>query len=246
MSRHHEPPPPDGERYDMLSPMSGDRGLRERTAEEVLRLTGGDPFADVLDAAERHRLTHGDACGLYPAGPLVMRLAATLARAAGAKTILDLGTGFGYSALWLASVAAPGAKVIGIDRFPEHVQAATRMAEDHRLADRCSFVAGDVGAVLSSFEAPVDFIHDDAWFAAEPPHLEAAVALLRVGGTLTMPNWFLLEDAVTGSPRRDWSAFAGSDWARDVRAFAHRLGNDERLLVKLSVTPPLGIAVRVA
>jgi len=65
----------------------------------LLALHDGDPFAHVIVAANEHRRKHAPACGLYPAGPHVMRLAATLARASGAQRVLDLGTGFGYSAL---------------------------------------------------------------------------------------------------------------------------------------------------
>ena len=63
-------------------------------------------------------------------------------------------------------------------------------------------------------------------------------------GTITMPNWFLLEDAVTGRPRRDWADLAGPGWQDRVRAYAQRLTDDPRLMVTWSISPPLGIAVR--
>jgi predicted O-methyltransferase YrrM len=218
---------------------------RARIADSILALHGGDPYAAVIREAEVHRESHGTACGLYPAGPHVMRLAATLVRASGSTRILDLGAGFGYSSFWLARAAGPHARLEAIDRFPEHVARARAFAAEFGLSDRIAFEAGDVAEVLARRDGPYDFIHDDAWFAATPPHYERVVALLRPGGTLSMPNWFLLEDALRGTPRRDWSEFAGPTWTTDTLAYAEKLSRDPRIEVSWSLDPPLGIAVRL-
>ena len=215
-----------------------DWSTRARVQEHLLALSGGDPFEEVIRAAEAHRESHGEVCGLYPAGPAVMRLAALLVHAARPRRLLDLGAGFGYSSLWLARAAGPEARVTAIDRFPEHVARATGFAHAFGLAERLAFVAGDVAEVLATLDGPFDFVHDDAWFAVAPPHFERVVALLRPGGTLTMPNWFLLEDALSGAPRRDWSEFAGPTWATDTLAYAERLAADSRLDVTWAVSPP--------
>jgi hypothetical protein len=55
------------------------------------------------------------------------------------------------------------------------------------------------------------------------------VELLRPGGLLLLANFFLLEDAISGEPREDWSRFAGPDWAKNVRAYAEMLAADKRL-----------------
>src|SRR5262245_46566824 len=73
--------------------MTEEFARRQAVVNELVRLTGGDPFATVLAAAEKHRDDHGSGCGLFPAGPAVMRLAAAVIRASGARRILDLGAG---------------------------------------------------------------------------------------------------------------------------------------------------------
>jgi predicted O-methyltransferase YrrM len=221
-----------------------DSDERTRVQAHLLDLHGGDPFAHVAAAAEAHRPGHGPACGLYPAGPHVMRLVASVVRAARARRLLDLGAGYGYSTLWLADAGGPDAHVDAVDRFPEHVDAARRFAADAGLAARTRFVAGDVVSALGELDGPYDLVHDDAWFASEPPYRERLLALVRPGGVVTMPNWFLLEDAITGRPRRDWSEFAGDGWQAATRAHAERLARDPRLHVTWSVSPPLAIAVR--
>jgi predicted O-methyltransferase YrrM len=54
-----------------------------------------------------------------------------------------------------------------------------------------------------------DFVHDDSWFAAQPAYFDRVVELLTPGGLLTMPNWFLLTDAIAGRRHRRWARFAG-------------------------------------
>ncbi|HEU4760518.1 MAG TPA: hypothetical protein VFT91_11145, partial [Dehalococcoidia bacterium] len=64
---------------------------RERLFDYLLRLYGGDPFAQVREASNTHREAHGGVdpallqeCGVYPSDPQKMRLIGTIARAAGA------------------------------------------------------------------------------------------------------------------------------------------------------------------
>jgi hypothetical protein len=103
-----------------------------------------------------------------------------------------------------------------------------------RLAD---LAGGDLFQEVAS--------HDDAWFAKTPDHLEPMIRLLRPGGVLTMANWFLLVDAMTGQPRNDWSAFAGDGWAQDTLEYAQLLAARRDLRVNWIITPPLGIAVKL-
>ena len=214
--------------------------------DRLLDLYGGDPFERIIREAEVHRKSHGSLCGLFPAGPHVMRLAATVARASQPRRILDLGTGFGYSAMWLASASDETCTVEAIDLFPEHVSRAESFAKESGLSQRIKFSVGEVSEVLPGLMGPYDLIHDDAWFAAEPPYFDRMIQLLRPGGTLTMTNWFLLEDAITGEARRDWTEFAGPGWAASTVAYAERLATDPRLSVAWSVSPPLAVAVRLA
>ena len=107
---------------------------RKLIDEKILDLSQGDPFEEIIRAADLHRRVHGVSCGLHPAGPQVMRLVAALVRASRPKRLLDLGTGYGYSALWLASARDTGARIEAIDRFPEHISRATEFAAKSGLA----------------------------------------------------------------------------------------------------------------
>lgn len=208
---------------------------------QMLALGGGDPFDQVRRRSERHQQDHG--CGLHPASGLVMQCVAGIARAANARRIVDLGCGIGYSTLWLAQAAGPDGHVVGIDDDPNHVAAAREVAAEYGLGSQVRFVVGRVTDVLPTLTT-VDLVHDDAWFAREPDHLEAAVSLLRPGGVLTMANWFLLVDALSGTARNDWTSFAGPGWAKDTIAYAHTLAARPDLSMHWIESPPLGFAVR--
>ena len=75
-----------------------------------------DPFAALREAALAHRAEHG--CGEYPYdnGALL----STLAAAANARRVLELGTALGSTALCFAR-GAPDAVIDTIERDAEHV-----------------------------------------------------------------------------------------------------------------------------
>lgn len=207
----------------------------------LMELAGGDRFVDVRVECEEHQRTHG--CGLHHAGAPQMQLVAALARAAGVVRALDLGSGLGYSTLWIASALAEGGSVVGIDEDPSHTARATEIAAGRGTGARVAYVTGAVREVLPSLDGPFDMIHDDAWFAKTPDHLDAMLGLLRPGGLLTMANWFLLVDAITGEPRNDWGSFAGPDWAKDTVEYAGLLAARPDLQVTWVTAPPIAFAI---
>ena len=112
------------------------------------------------------------------------------------------------------------------------------------MSERIEFLPGEASEVLRRLTGPYDFVHDDGWFASQPSYFERVVELLRPGGLLTMPNWFLLEDAISGTPRRAWSEFAGTAWVEETLTYARRLAMDPRFSVTWVISPPLGVAVK--
>ncbi len=217
---------------------------RQLVADYLLDLYGGDPFAAVREASNTHREAHGRDCGVYPSDPQKMRVLPTLVRATVARRILEIGAGLGYSALWLADAAGPEAQVETIDRFQAHVELGQRLAAHLGLAERIRFLKGEGVELLQTLSGPYDFIHDDGWFAEEPPYFQRMVDLVRPGGLLIMSNWFLLEDAIIGRPQMDWAQFAGPDWAAHVKAYAERLTSHPGLHVSFVIHPWLALAYK--
>ncbi len=174
-----------------------------------------------------------------------MSMVGTIARAVGAQRILDLGSGLGYSTLWLADATGPSCHVLGIDDDPSHTREATAIAADRGLSDRVSYVTGAAADVLPTLTGHYDLVHDDAWFADRPTHLEAVLNLLRPGGTLTMANWFLLFDGQTESHQEKWEGFAGPGWQQRTMSYAQHLAGRTDIGVRWITSPPLGVATKL-
>ena len=214
----------------------------ERLSSFVLGLYGEDPYAHVYRASEEHRESHGEQCGVYPSSPLSMRLVSLLIRATGAKRILEIGCGLGYSALHLAA-ADPDGSVDTIDRFPQHVSLALENVSAAGFSQRIRILQGEADNVLPTLSGPYDLVYDDGWFVQEPAYLETMLDLIRPGGLLVMSNWFPLQDAVLGHSDIDWSGFSGPDWADRIQAYARKLATHPRLHLAFAL-PRLGLAVK--
>jgi predicted O-methyltransferase YrrM len=97
-----------------------------------------DRFYQVWEASHRHREQHNGDCTVYPSsdGPFLGARAA----AAGAKRILEVGCGLGYSALWLAYGAGPEARVETIEDDSSHAAIAEGNFPAEGLADQISIL----------------------------------------------------------------------------------------------------------
>ena len=137
-----------------------------------------DPFRHVHDATLKHRAKHG--CGAWPYdnGPLL----GTIAAAAGAKRILELGCALGYTSLSFAH-GAPKAKVDTIERDPEHVRLARANIAAAGFDRRITVHEGDFANVLPTLDPSYDVAFFDGH--TPMPALHASLRkLLRPGGVL--------------------------------------------------------------
>ncbi len=223
----------------------------DRLDDFLLSIHSADPFAEVTDASEAHRVKHASSlaggeqeCGAYPSNALKMRLLAAIGRATNAKRVLEIGGGLGYSALWFADVVGDDGRVETIDRFDEHIEAIQQYAERFGMDDRITPLAGEADDLLPTLGSAYDIVHDDGWFATQPAYYDRLADLVRPGGLLVMSNWFLLEHAVTGQSPVDWSQFAGLTWAADVKAYARHFAADERYDVSFVQNPAVALAYR--
>ncbi len=175
-----------------------------------------DRFAHVSRASEEHRLRHGQNCTVYPSGsgPILGALVA----ATGAKRILEVGCGLGYSALWLAFGSSPDGSVETIEQDPSHAEFARRQFEQEGYGQRTAVRQGRGADVLPRLTGPYDLIFCDSDIDEYLIDLDHFLRLLRPGGLLVTSNLFL------GQHDPD---IPGLDQAA---AYRLRILDDERLL----------------
>ena len=148
-----------------------------------------DRYAAVFDASGRHRVEHGADCDVYASssGPLLGALVA----AAGAKRVLEIGCGLGYSALWLADGAGPGGTVETCEQVPLHADLARDQFRAHDAGGRITIHTARALDVLATLRPGYDFIFADGDPGDYVAELEHFTRLLKVGGTLITSNLFL-------------------------------------------------------
>jgi predicted O-methyltransferase YrrM len=111
-----------------------------------------------------------------------------LAAAAGAKTVMEVGTGTGVSGLWLLGGMPSDGILTTIDLETEHQQAARDAFAAAGVAhQRTRVIAGRALEVLPRMaDGAYDMVVVDADKQEYPQYLEQATRLLRSGGTLVM------------------------------------------------------------
>jgi tocopherol O-methyltransferase len=118
---------------------------------------------------------------------LIARLAERAQIRAGAH-VLDVGSGLGGSAIWLAQ---RGCTVVGVNISATQVSMATAQAAGAGVAERVSFMLADANELSfppGTFDA-VWVIEAGEHLADKPRFIRTCAELLRPGGVLAMCSW---------------------------------------------------------
>lgn len=122
-------------------------------------------------------------------GPHTGRLLNILARSLEAPTILELGTSFGYSGIWLAEAArASGGRLITMELHGYKSAHAREMAVKAGLAEHVDFRVGDAVRMIAELPGGVDFVLVDLWKDLYVPCLEAFYPKLHPGAIVVADN----------------------------------------------------------
>jgi predicted O-methyltransferase YrrM len=150
-------------------------------------LVGNDP---ALDAA----LADSAAAGLpsIHVSPSQGKLLHLLARACGARTILEIGTLGGYSTIWLARALPAGGRLVTLEAEPRHAAVARGNIARAGLADIVDLRLGAAQDTLPRLAAeargPFDLIFIDADKQGYPGYLAWALKLSRRGTLILADN----------------------------------------------------------
>lgn len=95
-------------------------------------------------------------------GPRMGRFLYNSARAVGARNIVEFGTSFGISTIYLAAAAADtGGKVTGSEFHPNKAEKARSNLADAGLSAQAEIRVGDAMETLKSIEGPIDLLFLD-------------------------------------------------------------------------------------
>lgn len=113
-----------------------------------------------------------------------------LCRAIGAKRIVEVGTSYGVSTLYLAAAVRDngGGVVFAAEYEPEKVKQARANYEAAGLTRFIELHEADVGEACKGFAGPIDFVLFDIWTNMVRPVLDVLLPRLRPGAVICADN----------------------------------------------------------
>ena len=150
--------------------------------------------------------------------PAVGRLFALLAQISGAKRIFEMGSAIGYSTLWFAIGAGPGAEVHYADSGPENARRAQAYFHRAGMAGRIHIHVGVAQEKLAGTAGEFDMIFIDVDKEQYPETLRLAVPRIRSGGLLLADNTLWSGRAARKPPQGDTCTRAIRQFNRMVYA----------------------------
>ena len=157
-----------------------------------------DDYFDQLfvypDAALEDALAQSNAAGLPP-----IQVAATqgkmlmvLARAVGARRILEIGTLGGYSTIWLARALPDEGRLLSLEYEPRHAEVARRNLEAAGVAGKVEVkvgpASGSLAELIGAGTPPFDLVFIDADKDGYPGYLRQSLQLCRSGSVIVADN----------------------------------------------------------
>jgi predicted O-methyltransferase YrrM len=131
---------------------------------------------------------------LISIGPETGTLVNLLIKGAGARSILEIGTSYGHSTIYLAEAARmSGGKVVSIDLNAEKQRHARAELDAAGLGPFAEFVTGDARELIASLPGPFDFVLIDLWKDLYIPCFDLVYPKLADGGLIVADNILLPE-----------------------------------------------------
>ena len=150
---------------------------------------------------------------LLAVGEEVARVLHALIVARRAKHILELGTSYGFSTLFLADAARrTGGKVVTMDVAADKQDYARRQLADAKLDGFVDFQAGNALDLLVQAEGPIEFVLLDLWKDLYVPCFEAFRSKLAPNAIVAADNMLYPEIARADAKRYQAAVRADSDF----------------------------------
>lgn len=167
--------------------------------------------------------------------PETARLLQVLLRAIGARSVLEVGTLGGYSAIWMARAMGKEGRLLSLEVDPAHAAFARRYLERAGFASSVEVRVGRALQMLPAMDGQkFDAVFLDADKEPLPTYLDWALRLLRPGGLVIADN------TLRGGRVADASADDAE--LRAIREFNRKLASDSRVT---GIVIPIGDGVAV-
>ena len=187
-------------------------------------------YVDLLmpaDAVLEATLRDSDAAGLpsIHVAPNQGKFLHLLARAIGAKNILEIGTLGGYSTIWLARALRAGGKLVTLEADARHADVARANLARAGVSDKVELILAPAIETLPRLErdrrGPFDLIFIDADKPSTADYFDWSVKLSRPGTLIIVDN-VVRKGAVADASSTDENV-------KGIRRFATALAAEKRV-----------------
>jgi predicted O-methyltransferase YrrM len=135
---------------------------------------------------------------LLPIGPETAQVLHTLIKGAMARSILEVGTSYGYSTLWLADAARhTDGRVVSLELADYKARYAHEALVRAGLAERVTMHVGSALATLPELQGPFDFVLIDLWKDLYVGCLDLIYQQLAPGAFVVADNMIYPEEVRT-------------------------------------------------
>ena len=199
-------------------------------------LLGGEhPIATEMEGVARERE--------FPiVGRLVGITLEVLARSIGARRVLEMGSGYGYSAYWFARAVGDRGEVHMTEGDAQNQEQAIGYLRRAGLAERVTSHVGNALEIVDELDGDFDVVFSDIDKLDYPAAWAKASERIRVGGLYLCDN-VLWSGHVTGATDDD----ARPDWTEAVREHNRAVVADDRYVATIIPTRDgVMTAVRIA
>lgn len=155
-------------------------------------------------------------------GHLQGRFLSMLSHLVKPKTIVEIGTFTGYSALCLAEGLAEGGMLHTIDIDAKLSETVSRYIEKARMQHRITLHHKPALEVIPTLPEPFNLVFIDADKENYPNYFDAVIDKMQPGGLIIADNVLWSGDVLRPAKEHD-------EQTRALVEYAHRVGNDPRV-----------------
>ena len=120
--------------------------------------------------------------------PDIAGLLAVLIKSANIKSILEVGTAIGYSAIHMGLSAGEGFSITTIERNEESAAKALNFIKQAGMKDSIKIITGDAEELLKDVPGSFDMIFVDAAKGQYMEFMKDSIAKLKIGGLFVCDN----------------------------------------------------------
>ncbi len=135
-------------------------------------------------------------------GPLVGQLLSQYAQLINAKRILELGSGYGYSAIYFSKTTSDDTEIICTDTSEKCKNMAISFFQRMSITN-VKFIVGDALEVLNQLQGEFDIIYNDIDKQDYPEAFKQAIPRLQKGGLLITDNALWYGRVLESTPKRE-------------------------------------------